>query len=1642
MRKFLIILLSFLMVLSLSACVSTRPLDSSSSSISKSSSNTSSIKESLVDSSLEDSFTSQKSSSSSKQTSSSKSSSSSKQSSSSKSSSSSKQSSSSKSSSSSKQSSSSKSSSSSKQSSSSKSSSSSVTTSSSSQITNYEQDNAYVKFASWDVLSTGQLQVTIEDNGNAGEYILWEKVVGSNVYTKIGQSIYPTIIVDKFTSTSEYAVSVISFVNQIESEKYILTSGYQVNNILVGKVFVPTAEALDSVYSENYGYANLTDGINYNEFSGRYSSTVGSGIMDATINLKGNYLLDEIRFYDFRQSLQYAGCDLEISVLNNGEWVQVVNCATNSSISSYRVMGDGDTAWIAFNLNGVMANKIRISSSAPVSGKSISFYEIECSGVFECEYEGFEENVLTNKQFIPSADAENKVYNATTHGYPTLTDGVIWQENTGRFSSSNKGMLDGTIDLKGEYLLSEFKIYLYKNDLTKAGSSITIETWYNGEWTKLYEVANSDFARYVVDNPNDTYGYLLFNMDDIRAEKVRLYIPSCASSGWITFYEVECSGVKVGTCGEYSEDVLVGKTFVGATGADPYSESTGYDKLTDNVLYQEGVGRFSNKKNGVVDGMVNLGGIYRLNQLKIYLHTGAIANAGNRLIIQTIYKGAKTTIIDINNAEMSNYLVTNTDGNTGKDWLIFDMDNVLAEQIRVYIPTTTSSGWVTFYEIDCSGTLIQTNENVEENVLQGATSSTNATQGICKPLTEVFGGKTFIPTSTALNNVLTETWWKGSGYEGLTDGITNADNAIGRFSTVLKSTGMIDASINLGGVYEIYDLRFYLYDKDNSATILNTIGKNLIIKAYYKGSWVDIVACENNASIATYLVTTSGNYNDYLQFTFDGVLAERIRVVISGSQTASGTTFEEFKCFAYKTYQDITLEEVFKNKTFIPTSTALNNVLSATWWKGSGYEGLTDGIRNVDNAVGRFATIMSESGMVDATLNFDGIYELYDLKFYLYDKDNASTISTTFGKDLLVQVYYNGVWLNVVNCADSVAIAKYLISANGNYNDYLQFNLNGILAERVRIYISGSQTSNGTSFEEITCTGFKVTDITNSQNVLSAKTFTPTEQALASVLSASWWKGSGYEGLTDGITNADNAVGRFSTIMNLTGMVDATVELGDIYDLYDLKFHLYDTGANDVLSTVGANLLIQTYYNGAWTDVVNCADNATIGNYLVTNNGSYNDYLLFNLNVTKAEKIRVYISASQTGSGTSFEEITCSGYLVTQTSNASNVLTNALSLKAGGILDNMLDGDTSTYAKIVGQNGSYYVQFDFDLPKALKTLRIYEVSLPENLINGKLSSASDNTIVEIYKDGYWLTVASNISLTVDGYTVIDLKGIKCTKIRITFNNRRAFDGETDIRSAVISEIDCTACYQPSKLQMLTLLKQAGLDGIANYGYIADLNYQKFKGYAANKYATLEEIASYTQEIQNYVSSLSKYKVVWKNYDQTTLETDSGVIGGTNAQYNGKTPTKPDSNGNAYIFAGWATSANGTPIAIKDLPIITKDTTFYAIFTTKKIVQTSLGYIDASTTLSEEEQAEVDEILFENTINHKVSATTPYAVSTADPSVICCEEDGYYYMYGTYDTPNAGPYEYGIICFRSTNLTDWEPIGANYTTTTTKKGFAF
>ena len=96
---------------------------------------------------------------------------------------------------------------------------------------------------------------------------------------------------------------------------------------------------------------------------------------------------------------------------------------------------------------------------------------------------------------------------------------------------------------------------------------------------------------------------------------------------------------------------------------------------------------------------------------------------------------------------------------------------------------------------------------------------------------------------------------------------------------------------------------------------------------------------------------------------------------------------------------------------------------------------------------------------------------------------------------------------------------------------------------------------------------------------------------------------------------------------------------------------------------------------------------------------------------------------------------------------------------------------------------------------------------------------------------------------------------------------------------------------------------------------------------------LETLPAVTGDVTYYavfeeVTAQTKFTVTWKN-GNVVLKTDSDVEFQTLPVYTGEVPTKEMTSAVEYVFAGWATSANGEKLDV--LPEVTTDVTYYAVF---------------------------------------------------------------------------------------------------------------
>ncbi len=577
---------------------------------------------------------------------------------------------------------------------------------------------------SWNT-SGGKLTATAFANENAGQVCLYEKDANSSSYTLAGKADGMTVTVD-YTEGKSYALAVISKLTGEESQKLPLTQGNHASNIINNKPFNPTKDALNSVYNENYGYSHLTDAAEITSGASRFASKTTNGIFEATVDLDGVYSLNDLKIYLYG-GIDYAGNNIKIERLYDGKWHTVISCSSNSEIGKYLVDENGIPC-LSFDMQQGKAYKIKITISSSITGKGISFYEITLSGDKTAETVEYT-NVFKDKEFVASSSAAGNIYSGA-YGYQTLTDGIIGQENSGRYSSKmNGGKVEATLDLGALHILSDFKVYLYKDGISKFGTGLTVEVLYNGEWKTVVSAASvEELEKNLVKNSGGDL--LIFDLDDIYASKIRFLIPGQGDSGWTTFYEIECSGIKANDTDTGTDpdvdpsqtpfvNILKGKEFVPTADAKAqvlvasWFAGGGYEALTDGNKIEEQVGRFStllNNTTAFMDATLDLGTATNLDTLRFYLYdtksditeAAKKASVGKDMLIQVYANGAWTDVITCaDNAALCEYLVINDGFNN--DYLEFDLGGVKAEKIRFYISGSVATTGITFQEIECSG---------------------------------------------------------------------------------------------------------------------------------------------------------------------------------------------------------------------------------------------------------------------------------------------------------------------------------------------------------------------------------------------------------------------------------------------------------------------------------------------------------------------------------------------------------------------------------------------------------------------------------------------------------------------------------------------------------------------------------------------------------------------------------------------------------------------------------------------------------------------------------------------------------------------------------------------------------------------------
>ena len=650
--------------------------------------------------------------------------------------------------------------------------------------------------------------------------------------------------------------------------------------------------------------------------------------------------------------------------------------------------------------------------------------------------------------------------------------------------------------------------------------------------------------------------------------------------------------------------------------------------------------------------------------------------------------------------------------------------------------------------------------------------------------TNVFEGKNFVQNGTSVHGAALSDKY---GYSTLTDGIKASSNIhSGRYSSKMANTTnpvrMADAVIDLGAEYFLDEITFYVYGGD---TFLPQIGTNFKLEVYSGGKWVSVVSNlksvyaddynEGEVSISDYLVNINkGDDKYHLVFDLHGIRGSKVRfytetILKTGNSSYNYITFWEVEC------SGILVENIFENEENVLLGKTFTQISSAPSGKntkpigGYEYSKMTDGIFDrVTVSNGRYSS--TKGGAAYAEANLGGIYSLGEIKFYYY----SNKFEHAAGTNYTIEIFYNGEWTTVVN---NVPASEIKATNNNSTEGYVFFDLGGIRAEKIRFYAEASASDQYVTYYEVTCSGYQISEfVKQDENLFIGHKFEsdlPTATAMGYNFT--------YDKLTDGKnyvngTAANAHEGRFSSV-GAKDTAEGILTLDETYALDEIRFYLF---SKNILQA-GGNFTIELYSNGVWRTVVESLSTDELKNYL----DPTGNYLSFNLNGMKAEKVKFHTD-DVNNTCVTLHEIECYGSKIINRTH-ENAVKNALSDAAGN--QNVTDGNLNTYASGTA-SGTYSIELSFNSTK-LFTLGIYESIDAANLVNGVLSTASDSTKVELYRDGMWFTVYDNKALDNDGYTELNLYGATCERIRITFTNTRKFDGESALRSAKISEITCT-----------------------------------------------------------------------------------------------------------------------------------------------------------------------------------------------------------------------------------------------------------
>ena len=698
-----------------------------------------------------------------------------------------------------------------------------------------------------------------------------------------------------------------------------------------------------------------------------------------------------------------------------------------------------------------------------------------------------------------------------------------------------------------------------------------------------------------------------------------------------------------------------------------------------------------------------------------------------------------------------------------------------SERFRLYTKTSANAEWVLVseskYPIIIDSNYVKTNIYGVSAISSFGEESEIVKIGVYNVSTgtvdynsaNILDGTVFVPSKDGETYKHSSTTY--GDYGKLTDGDFNTST--GRFSTKATASDVLEGTVVLPATFLLGELK--IYDFNGWSSTAQFVGQHLKVEVYYGGQWTTVAELSSNADILKLRKNDSGG--NYISVDMSTHKAQLIRIRIDTPTSGNSISLNEIQCTGVAIGDGlIATDNAFSGYKF----TATNPSDGSEWKK---YEYITDGLGGWADP-GRFASVSGKAA--DGTLDFGGKV------FVLSELTIEYTAANLSGKDITIYVFRNGVWTKVLENTYTEGVSK------------ITFDLGGAEAEKVRFTVSGQAFGgNYIGISEMTCSGYEV--------------------AYAKVATENILLGTTKEQLTltgatvhPSVPNLDYAFdGNKSTryAVNDTAPYSYSLEiaLNGTYELHLMSFYPFYNGGEKSRSD---DTKIEVYNNGVWTTVVTG----------FTIEPAYCSQV--SLGGIEGNKIRITFKNTQASQNATLYEIECTGIACSTDDSKEDVtsnvlagrteeqlkLTNASVHTGAGPLTDVFDGNKSTRFALAGAPAYAALEITLDSASPLYTMAIYP------FYAGDTVSRSNDTKIEVYTDGVWITVADGVEIAPTAApTIVSLGGVTAEKIRITFKNK------TGSTNASIFEITCTTGVVDAVDRKTLLESYVAMDSVALSG---------------------------------------------------------------------------------------------------------------------------------------------------------------------------------------------------------------------------------